>query len=90
MVDETVDSILVKEGRVEITFLFYLLNIAMLFLSKHHDSTHIKNILRGNKNIQFLVLNTGSHVNGCVKMFILSFCQMSSSAKHKPEMLCSH
>ena len=41
-------------------------------------------------NKQSLVLNTGSHVNGCVKMFILSFCQMSSSAKHKPEMLCSH
>ena len=41
MVGETVDSILVKEGMtVEITFLFH--SIAMLFLSKHHDSIHIK------------------------------------------------
>ena len=42
------------------------------------------------KSIQFLVLNTGSHVNGCVKMFILSFCRTSGSSKRKPEMLCSH
>ena len=35
------------------------------------------------RSIQFLVLNTGSHVNGRVKMFLLSFCQTSSSAKHK-------
>ena len=33
MVDETVDSIVIKEGRVEITFLFHSnFNIAMLFL----------------------------------------------------------
>ena len=45
MVDETVDSIQVKEGRVEITFLFHSnCYIAMLFLSKNHDSIHIKNI----------------------------------------------
>ena len=42
------------------------------------------------KSIQFLVLNTGSYVNGCVKMFILSFCQTSSSAKHKLELFCHH
>ena len=33
------------------------------------------------KSIQVLVLNTGSYVNGCVKMFKLSFCQTSNSAK---------
>ena len=44
------------------------------------------------KSIQVLVSNTGSHVhvNGCVKMFILSFYQTSSSAKHKLELVCSH
>ena len=42
MVGETVDSILVKEGRVIISF--YLFNIAMLLLSTHHDSIHIKSI----------------------------------------------
>ena len=30
------------------------------------------------KSIQFLVLNTWSHVNVCVKIFIPSFCQMSN------------
>ena len=35
------------------------------------------------KSIQFLILNTGSLVNGCVKMFLLSNCQTTSSAKHK-------
>ena len=38
------------------------------------------------KRIQFLILNTGSCVNGCVKMFILSFCQKPNSAKHKLEL----
>ena len=42
------------------------------------------------KSIQFLVLNTGSHVIGSVKMFIWSFCQTSSSVKHKPELFCNH
>ena len=42
------------------------------------------------KSIQSLVLNTGSYVNGCVKMIILSFCQTSNSAKHKLELFCSH
>ena len=41
------------------------------------------------KSIQFLVLNTVTYVNGCVKMFILSFCQTSNSAKHKLELFCS-
>ena len=45
MVNETVDSILIKKGRIEITFLFHSnFYIAMLFLSKNHDSIHIKNI----------------------------------------------
>ena len=47
------------------------------------------NILRGNKKYTVFWFEYWSHVNGCVKMFILSFCQMSSSAKHKPEILCS-
>ena len=38
------------------------------------------NILRGNKKYTVLVLNTGSNVNGCVKMFLLSNCQTTSSA----------
>ena len=29
----------------------------------------------GNKEQRFHMVNTGSYVNGCVKMFILSFCQ---------------
>ena len=41
-VPETVDSILVKEGRVEITFIHSMFDNAMLFLSTNHDSTHIK------------------------------------------------
>ena len=46
MVDETVDSILVKEGRVEITFLlhFNCLISQCCFYKKKYDSMHIKNI----------------------------------------------
>ena len=40
MVGETGDSILIKECKVENSF--YLYNIAMMFLSKHHGSIHIK------------------------------------------------
>ena len=44
MVDETVDSILVKEGRVEITFLFHsnCLISQYYFYKKNHDAIHIK------------------------------------------------
>ena len=42
------------------------------------------------KSIQFFVLNTGSHVNGCVKIFLLSFYHTFGSAKHKFELFCSH
>ena len=44
MIDETVDSILVKEGRGEITFLFHS-NCSIsqcCFYKKNHDSIHIK------------------------------------------------
>ena len=47
MEDETVDSILVKEGRVEHAFLFpsnCFIHIAVLFLEQNHNSIHIKNI----------------------------------------------
>ena len=45
MVDETVDSILVKEGRVEITFLFHSnCLITQCCFYKKNDSIHIKNI----------------------------------------------
>ena len=46
MVDETVDSILVKEGRVEITSLFHsnCLISRCCFYKKNHDSMHFKNI----------------------------------------------
>ena len=46
IVGETVDSILVKEDRVEIIFLFHSIyfNIAVLLLSTHHDSIHIRYI----------------------------------------------
>ena len=45
MVDETVDSILVKEGRVGITFLFNSnCLITPCCFYKKHDSIHIKNI----------------------------------------------
>ena len=46
MVDKTVDSILVKEGRVEITFLFHsnCLISQYCFYKKNHDSIHIKNL----------------------------------------------
>ena len=40
-------------------------------------------------SIQFLVLNTRSYVNGCVKIFLLSFYQTSSFAKPKPYWICS-
>ena len=40
IVGETVDSILVKEGRVQ--FHSIVCNIAVLFLSTHHDSIHLK------------------------------------------------
>ena len=46
MVDETVDPILVKEGRVESTFLFNS-NCSIsqcCFYKKDHDSIHTKNI----------------------------------------------
>ena len=44
LVDETVDSILVKEGRVEITFLFHsnCLISQCCFYKENHDSIHIK------------------------------------------------
>ena len=44
MVGETVDSILVREGRVEIIFLFHSICLIsqFCFLSTHHDSIHIK------------------------------------------------
>ena len=44
MVDETVDLILVKEGRV--TFLFHsnCLYRNAISIKKNHDSIHIKNI----------------------------------------------
>ena len=44
MVDETVDSILVKEGRIEITFLFHsnCLISQYCFYKENHDSIHIK------------------------------------------------
>ena len=47
MVDATVDSILVKEGRVEITFLFHsnYLILQWCFYKKKQDSIHIKNML---------------------------------------------
>ena len=49
MAVETEDSILVKEGRVEISFLFHPNCIICLFrnavcIKKNHDSIHIKNI----------------------------------------------
>ena len=44
MVDETVDSILVKDGRVEITFLFHsnCLISQCCFYKENFDSIHIK------------------------------------------------
>ena len=46
MADETVDLILVKEGMVEITFLFHskCLISQRCFCQKNHDSMNIKNI----------------------------------------------
>ena len=46
MLDETVDSILIKEGSVEITLFHSNCLISQCcFYKKNHDSIHIKNIL---------------------------------------------
>ena len=48
------------------------------------------NILRGNKMYTDFGLNTGSYVNGCIKIVSLSFCQTFSFANDKCQLFCSH
>ena len=57
MVDETVDSILVKDGRVEITFLFHsnCLISQCCFYKENHDSIHIKTSLTFKCLIEYLL-----------------------------------
>ena len=68
---------------------FHISNIVPLEEDmKKHCKVHVYS--EAIKASQFLVSNTGSHINGCIELFLLSFCQMASFTKHKRKLFCSH